>query len=162
MEQTEAKIKLLSKDGKEFEIARTLAEESKTLKDMLDDLPDVTTAIPLESISSETMEKIIEYLQKAAQDPPTILEHDTIENEKPWETEFMTPMLPNSPILFDLTLASNFLDIKTLYRCCTRNIAKCLRNKSPEEIRATYNLDDDLSPEEKEQIKKENAWFEEN
>jgi S-phase kinase-associated protein 1 len=36
-----------------------------------------------------------------------------------------------------------------------------IKNKSPEEIRATFNIPNDFSPEEEEQVRKENEWCEE-
>jgi S-phase kinase-associated protein 1 len=36
-----------------------------------------------------------------------------------------------------------------------------IKNKSPEEIRATFNITNDFTPEEEEQVRKENEWCEE-
>ncbi|KAI1693668.1 skp1 family, dimerization domain-containing protein [Ditylenchus destructor] len=36
--------------------------------------------------------------------------------------------------------------------------AELIKNKSPEEIRDLLGLEDDLTPEEKEEIKKQNVW----
>ena len=36
-----------------------------------------------------------------------------------------------------------------------------IKGKTPEEIRKTFNIKNDFSPEEEEQIRKENEWCEE-
>ena len=37
-------------------------------------------------------------------------------------------------------------------------VANMIKGKTPEEIRRTFNIKNDFSPEEEEQIRKENAW----
>lgn len=36
-----------------------------------------------------------------------------------------------------------------------------IKGKSPEEIRKTFNIQNDFTPEEEEQIRRENEWAEE-
>jgi S-phase kinase-associated protein 1 len=36
-----------------------------------------------------------------------------------------------------------------------------IKNKSPDEIRQTFNIQNDFTPEEEEQVRKENEWCEE-
>lgn len=37
-----------------------------------------------------------------------------------------------------------------------------IKGKTPEEIRKTFNIENDFTPEEEEQIRKENEWVMEN
>jgi S-phase kinase-associated protein 1 len=62
--------------------------------------------------------------------------------------------------LFELILASNYLHIRSLLDVCCKTIAKMCKGKSPEEIRKTFNIKNDFTPEEEEQIKKENMCCE--
>ncbi len=39
-------------------------------------------------------------------------------------------------------------------------VANMIKGKSPEEIRTTFNIVNDFTPEEEEQIRKENEWAE--
>ena len=48
---------------KEFEIKRSIADRCGTLKDMLCDIPDISQAIPLESVTPSTFELIVQYLE---------------------------------------------------------------------------------------------------
>lgn len=52
--------------------------------------------------------------------------------------------------------AANYLDIEPLHNIGCKTIANMLKGKSPEEIRKTFNLSNDFTPEEAEQIRREN------
>ena len=57
--------------------------------------------------------------------------------------------------------AANYLDIKPLLDLTCKTVANMIKNKSPEEIRSTFNIQNDFTPEEEEQVRKENEWCEE-
>ena len=40
-------------------------------------------------------------------------------------------------------------------------MANMIKGKSPEEIRKTFNIQNDFTPEEEDQIRRENEWAEE-
>jgi hypothetical protein len=60
----------------------------------------------------------------------------------------------------DLLQASNYLDIKPLLDVGCKTVANMIKGKSPEEIRKTFNITNDFTPEEEEQIRRENEWAE--
>merc|ERR1712230_187692 len=63
-------------------------------------------------------------------------------------------------MLFEIILASNYLDIKPLLDVGCKTVANMIKGKSPEEIRKTFNITNDFTPEEEEQIRRENEWAE--
>jgi len=64
-------------------------------------------------------------------------------------------------LLFELILAANYLDIKPLLDLTCATVASMIKGKSPEDIRATFNIKNDFSPEEEAQVRDENKWCEE-
>ena len=60
--------------------------------------------------------------------------------------------------LSHLFQAANYLDIKGLLDLTCQTVADMMKGKSPEEIREMFNIKNDLTPEEEEEIRKENAW----
>lgn len=57
--------------------------------------------------------------------------------------------------------AANYLDIKPLLDIGCKTVANMIKGKSPEEIRKTFNIQNDFTPEEEDQIRRENEWAEE-
>ena len=64
-------------------------------------------------------------------------------------------------MLFELIMASNYLDIKTLLDLACAKVASQIKNKSVHEIRQFFNIENDFTPEEESQIMEENKWAEE-
>jgi S-phase kinase-associated protein 1 len=64
-------------------------------------------------------------------------------------------------LLFELILAANYMDIKPLLDLTCATVASMIKGKTPEEIRTTFNIVNDLSPEEEAQVREENRWIDE-
>jgi S-phase kinase-associated protein 1 len=62
--------------------------------------------------------------------------------------------------LSNLSQAANYLDIKPLLDVGCKTVANMIKGKSPEEIRKTFNITNDFTPEEEEHIRRENEWAE--
>ena len=69
-------------------------------------------------------------------------------------------MQVDQEMLFEIILASNYLDIKPLLDVGCKTVANMIKGKSPEEIRKTFNIQNDFTPEEEDQIRRENEWAE--
>lgn len=53
------------------------------------------------------------------------------------------------------------MDIKGLLDVTCKTVANMIKGKTPEEIRKTFNIKNDFTPVEEEQVRKENEWCEE-
>ncbi|KAH7565448.1 hypothetical protein JRO89_XS09G0208200 [Xanthoceras sorbifolium] len=75
---------------------------------------------------------------------------------KEWGRDFIDAVHLDD--LHRLLIAANYLNIKALLNCGCQKVADMIKGKSVEEINETFNVKNDLSPEEEEAIRRENAW----
>ncbi|GJZ44077.1 ribonuclease H-like domain-containing protein [Tanacetum coccineum] len=54
--------------------------------------------------------------------------------------------------------AANYLNIKGLLDLMCQTVANMMKGKTLEEIRKTFNIKNDFTPEEEEEVRRENAW----
>ncbi|XP_074312931.1 SKP1-like protein 1A isoform X1 [Silene latifolia] len=163
---TTKKIMLKSSDGEDFEVDEIVALESQTIKHMIeDDCADNT--IPLPNVTAKILSKVIEYCKKhvdatAAKTADTTTATTTTNTSavgddelKKWDEDFVKV---DQSTLFDLILAANYLNIKDLLDLTCQTVADMIKGKTPEEIRKAFNIKNDFTPEEEEEIRKENQW----
>jgi len=157
------KVKLSSNDDQHFEVDIEIAQMSITLKNMLEDIAESDAPIPLPNVTGKILKKVIEYCEYHRQHPSA--ESGATRDERaridepiaPWDAEFCKVELST---LFELILAANYLDIKPLLDLTCKTVANMIKGKTPEEIRKTFNIKNDFTPEEEEQVRKENEWCE--
>ncbi|KAI8554024.1 hypothetical protein RHMOL_Rhmol05G0065100 [Rhododendron molle] len=155
---TPKKIVLKSSDGETFEVEETVALESQTIKHMIeDDCAD--NPIPLANITSKILAKVIEYCRKHVKASGTgKAANKDAANEKAlkkWDAKFVEV---DQGVLFDLILAAENLNIKSLLDLTCQTVADMIKGKTPEEIRKSFNVKNNFTPEEEEEIRRENAW----
>jgi S-phase kinase-associated protein 1 len=154
-------IKIFPSDNEEtfVEVDEKVARMSQTVANMLDDI-GADAPITLHNITSKTLSKVLEYCEYHVNDPVESTDSDD-ENENktkeisPWDKQFCEIDQSN---LFELILAANFLDIKPLLDVTCKTVANIIKGKTPEEIRKTFNIKNDFTPEEEEKVRKENEW----
>lgn len=61
-------------------------------------------------------------------------------------------------IYWFLLQAANYLNIKNLLDLTCQTVADMIKGKTPEEIRKTFNIKNDFTPEEEEEVRRENQW----
>jgi S-phase kinase-associated protein 1 len=66
-----------------------------------------------------------------------------------WDVEFLKV---DQGTLFELILAANYLDVRGLLDVACKTVANMIKGKNPEEIRRTFNIKNDFTPEEEEQV----------
>ncbi|KAL5995667.1 SCF ubiquitin ligase complex protein SKP1b [Asimina triloba] len=151
---TEKNVTLKSSDGEVFEISEAVALQSQTIKHMIeDDCAD--SGIPLPNVTGKILSKVIEYCRKHVEAQKTSDEKAAEDDLKSWDAEFVKV---EQGTLFDLILAANYLNIKSLLDLTCQTVADMIKGKTPEEIRKTFNIKNDFTPEEEEEVRRENQW----
>ena len=154
------KVKLLCCDGEEVEIDKDVAEKSVLIKGLIDDSPD--EQIPLPNVKRPILEKVIDFCKHIKDHPAPEIEKplksvDMASVVDPWYADYINL---EQEVLFELIMASNYLDIKPLLELSCAKVASLIKNKSIQEIRKFFNIENDFSPEEEQQIMEENKWAE--
>jgi S-phase kinase-associated protein 1 len=116
----------------------------------------------LPNVKPEILEKVIEYARHYKDSNPQ-------EIEKPLKSAMLQDVVPawdasfvelEQEVLFELILAANYLDIKSLLDLTCAKVASMLKGKTAEEIRRQFNIENDFTPEEEAQVREENKWAE--
>nr|AAX47094.1 SconC [Paracoccidioides brasiliensis] len=149
-------------DGRGIEVERVIIERSILIKNMLEDLGDSGEPIPIPNVNKAVLEKVIEWCEHHRNDPPTTNDEDYDSRRKTtdideWDQKFM---LVDQEMLFEIILAANYLDIKALLDVGCKTVANLIKGKSPDDIRKTFNIQNDFSEQEEAQIRAENEWAE--
>jgi len=158
-----APVILKSSDGTNHTVSRPVAERSVLIKNLLSDIPlEANEAIPIPNVNDTVLKKVIEWCEYHKNDPPSSDDDDSDNRKKStdiseWDQKFMSV---DQELLFEIILAANYLDIKPLLDVGCKTVANMIKGKSPEEIRKTFNIQNDFTPEEEDQIKRENEWAE--
>lgn len=140
-------------------------ERSVLIKNMLEDVGESDQSIPLANVSSAVLRKVIEYCEHHRGEPLPSADADQNQDEtrkrttdiSEWDQKFITV---DQEMLFEIILAANYLDIKSLLDVGCKTVANMIKGKTPDEIRRLFNIVNDFTPEEEAQIKKENEWAE--
>jgi len=158
-------IKLQSSDGESFLVDVQVIRCSLTIKTMLEDLgfeEGEDDIIPLPNVNSAILKKVIAWATHHKDDPPPAEDDENKEKRtddiSSWDADFLKV---DQGTLFELILAANYLDIKGLLDVTCKTVANMIKGKTPEEIRKTFNIKNDFTQAEEEQVRKENEWCEE-
>ena len=159
-----ASIILVTKEGKEIEIPKKSAELSELLKGAMTDFPN-EAKIPLNEMDEKIGEKIKEYLTHFNGNPPAEIEKPLTSNDMKnitdeWSANFIDKMSLDE--VTNLTVAANYMGINSLLDLCSAKIASLFKDKSEEEVLKEFNIKEPLTEEEKNKIREENKWIEEN
>lgn len=160
------KIWIQSNDGIKLPLEKPVAERSMLIKNLIEDIGDSGISeenpIPIPNVNESVLRKVVEWCEHHKNDPIQTQDDDNDARKKTteieeWDQKFMQV---DQEMLFEIILAANYLDIKPLLDVGCKTVANMIKGKSPEEIRKTFNITNDFSPEEEEQIRRENEWAE--
>ncbi|KAK7054665.1 hypothetical protein VNI00_003128 [Paramarasmius palmivorus] len=150
-------VLLVTSDNEQFTADKEVVERSVLIKNMLEDVGESDQPIPLPNV--------LEYCEHHRGEPLPAADSDQSQDDtrkrttdiSEWDQKFITV---DQEMLFEIILAANYLDIKSLLDVGCKTVANMIKGKTPEEIRKLFNIVNDFTPEEEAQIKKENEWAE--
>ncbi|OVA07439.1 SKP1 component [Macleaya cordata] len=156
MSTVEKKVIILkSYNGDTFEVDEAVALESETIKQMIED-GCADDGIPLPNVTGNILAKVIEYCKKHVEMSSKLEDDEEKENLKKWDADFVKMI--DQVTLFHIILAANYLNIKNLMVLTCQAVADIIKDKSVEDVRKIFNIDNDFTPEEEAALRQENQW----
>ncbi|CAB4253794.1 similar to Saccharomyces cerevisiae YDR328C SKP1 Evolutionarily conserved kinetochore protein that is part of multiple protein complexes [Maudiozyma barnettii] len=168
-------VVLVSGEGEKFTVEKKIAERSLLLKNYLNDMHDSNVdsdsdgedededdeiVMPVPNVRSSVLQKVIEWAEHHRNSNFPDEDDDDSRKSAPvdaWDREFLKV---DQEMLYEIILAANYLNIKPLLDAGCKVVAEMIRGRSPEEIRRTFNIVNDFTPEEEAAIRRENEWAE--
>ena len=111
--------------------------------------------IPLPNVAKSILQKVITYCEYHANSKDKDGNDKSEDDKKNFDLDYVKV---DQATLFELILAANYLDIKELLDLCCQPVANMIKGKTPAEIRKTFNIKNDFTPEEEDEVRKENQW----
>lgn len=161
-EEPKPQLRLVTTEGAKVSADVRLADMCALIKNITDD-SGILEEIPLPSVTEPILRLIMAYCEQQNYVQPQPIKKplasDRIEEAvtEPWHAEFINNM--TEEVLTELTMATNYMDSRGLFDLCCAKIATMFKGKTVEELKARYNLTEDLTPEMEEKILKENPWI---
>ncbi|RDX53622.1 putative negative regulator sulfur controller-3 [Lentinus brumalis] len=157
------RLTLVASDGGKFVVDKEVVQMSVLLKNMIEDLGETDESIPIPNVTSPVLTKVIEFCENhrtdaARTDGPNVDGDDARMRTavvSDWDRQFFDV---DQDLMFEIIVAANYLDIKSLVDVGCKVVADMIKGKSPQEIRDLFDIVNDFSPEEEAALRKENEW----
>jgi len=142
LETTESgPLKLVAKDGKtSFEVDKKHAFVSNLVKTSLENDASASS-LDIPGVSGPILEKVVEYINHhKGQEPPIIekpLRSKVLKDvcQDKWDAEYIDKIGENRQNLYDLILAANYMDIKSLLHLGCAKVASLIKGQPLEKIK---------------------------
>ena len=162
--ENDTKVILISSDGETIETSAKAAMRSTIIKDSIQDSREDIIEFNANNVKGNILKKIVEYLEHYKETEPKEIERplpspNFKECVEEWDFNYIDINLDE---IFEIILAANYLDIKPLLELSSAKVASILKGKTIEEIKQTFGITNDFTPEEEQQIIEENKWCMEN
>ncbi|ESQ30986.1 hypothetical protein EUTSA_v10012373mg, partial [Eutrema salsugineum] len=128
-----------------------------TISHLIDQNDCTTNVVQLENVESKTLSLVIEYCKKHVSSLSSSSSGDNkVEDLKSWDADFMKT---DQSTIFGLMIAAHNLNIQSLLLLGCETVVDMISEcKTPEEIRELLNLENNYTPEEEAEVRRENSW----
>jgi S-phase kinase-associated protein 1 len=145
-------VQLLTSDRHTYEVDDVVWAECMTLKNLVEDIDDHDTTLPMPNVTSVELVPIIDFYQGLV----GLVSLEPHADVKSWESNFLSKFTPVERC--NLMIAANYLAAETMISSIAASIASSISGKTTLEIREMLHITNDFTPEEEETIKRETAW----
>lgn len=163
-EERDDAINLIANDGCQFHLLwdSAVIKHCKYLQ-LLSKRMVGSDVLKFPKIQGSALEKLVEFCSLVGVVPMG-------EIEKPLRSPNLSDLVPKvyadftdiaQDVLFQLIDLANQFDCPQLLDLTSAKVASMIKGKTPEEIRRTFNIVNDFTPEEEAQVREENRWTEE-
>ena len=171
MNSNSVRILVKEKENKEREyvVSKKDAELSELLTGTINDYPD-DPFVQLTDVEEKTIERVIDYLRHFKGVPPPEIPKPIPQGDKDdeafkkcmdeWSFNFIDKIGLDD--LVNVTVTANFMGIQSLLDLCCAKFANLCKDKTEEDIFKVFNITETFTEEEKEKLRQENSWIEEN
>lgn len=154
-------VKIMTSSGNVHTVNYDAMMLSETVKNLVSDINDQETPVPLPNIDDETFQKIVEFCEYHMNNEIEYDEKKKLEFKlSDWDVNFMNV---SDKLKFKLLSASSYLAIFQLTKVVAKSIAMDIEKyNTVDEIRDRYHIVNDFTDEEEETVQKEIAWIDSN
>mmetsp|Transcript_34456 Transcript_34456/g.135562 ORF Transcript_34456/g.135562 Transcript_34456/m.135562 type:complete len:165 (-) Transcript_34456:193-687(-) len=145
-------VKMVSQDQEEFEVEYGVATMSTLISNVLQDVSEETTTVPIPNVNAQVLAKVIEYCRYHYEAKRLDQSEEDIER---WNKDFMKV---DNKTLFNILIAASFLDIADLLDLGCKTVAGMIKDKSVEQIRELFCIEGDFTEEQEAKMREENNW----
>ena len=118
--------------------------------------------MPLPNVHGRTLSLVIDFCRRLvshdAEVEDAAEEQQKVqlnENLEAWKRQFIDI---DQAVLYELIMAANYLNVAELLDLCCKEVARIIVGKTPDAIRAHFHIKNDFTPQEEEEIRRENQW----
>jgi len=133
-------LRLTSKDKKEFKVERKHAFISTLVKTSLEN-DDKADEVPIPGVTGAILELVVNYMKEhKGVEPPIIekpLRSKVMKDVCPhkWDADYIDKIGDTRQMLYDLILAANYMDIKSLLHLGCAKVASLIKGQPLEKIK---------------------------
>ncbi|KQJ86625.1 SKP1-like protein 1 [Brachypodium distachyon] len=155
-------VTLISKGGRHFKMPEAVASvSSRTCKEALDYIEyrgDNTLTIKLLDVDPRPVSMLVNFcnhMAAAAGDDDAA----AAQRMREWEERFLGDDDVDQALLYDLLSAAISIQADGLIDLVCKRVAHMIKGKTPQEIRALLGIQDDLTPDQRDEIRTDNSWI---
>ncbi|KAI1700431.1 skp1 family, dimerization domain-containing protein [Ditylenchus destructor] len=143
-------------DGDTVHVEIEVMNQSKAFKEAAEQ-PDFTV-FSAETVKTPIFIKIVDWCRQRIGVPEPVVRTDPRTGQRIWfklteyEKKFFAIPVPE---IVEIMESAKQMQVESLYIYCAQSMANRIKNMTPEEIRQTLGLEDDLTLKEKFKIRKE-------